>query len=741
MKYIMVNIWLNGADTESISPLLVQEDRLLLSSDSLSSLGLIPQGPAVVRNNIEYYALSNFEGLDYRLESPRLYVECPPGCFEKNTLNLGDRRFGLRDRPEPGAIEGAYFNYDLVFQASDNGNEFFRGYLQAGGGLNKSRWKAEGILAEGAGQSEFVRLETSWIREWPSGPHKLVIGDSISDAAGWANPYRFLGVMFGTDHSLQPGYITYPLPNITGDATLPSVVDLYLNGVQFGSGVVQQGPFETGELPLITGGGQLQMNVKDLLGREKVFVQSFYIAPQLLKQGLTKFSLQVGVLRQNYGLDSFNYGEIVVSGRFRHGLDNLKTIELYTEAGEDRLVTGVGLLLMPPVGGVVHVSSALSLGDGDVDSMFSVGYERYDLDWGFAAYGEWRSRKFKLPSDRSDFGAFSHRLQARLSKRFDSRFGFSGSFIRNKRPGLEAEHVVNGNLNVDLARRINLSFTLRQAFGLRKDTLVGMFLSLPLGGRQHLGASYQHSKSGERASLLAHRTPKRTEGWGYRAEVTRGTTPNAEAVLLRRTGIGDFDLGVSDRPDATTVRANARGGVVFWDGAVKAARYITGSYGVVKAPEIGKARVYHDSQYVGRLDDNGRLLITDLRPFERNRIAIESRDIPPGQYLDTYEKIVVPHREAGVGVDFSRDIYLSFIVVVQDEEGEWLPFGTRVLGNTGKNFVIGRRGRLNVRYPAGRYRFLAMISSRTCEFDLKVDPGVKPGQLLKTVTCRVTKPT
>ena len=738
----MVNIWLNGADTKSIAPALLLEDRLLLSLDSLSSLGLIPQGEALTRNNIEFYALSNFEGLEFHLESPRLYLECPPGCFEKNILKLGQHRFVSNDRPEPGPIEGTYLNYDVIFQASDNGNDFFRGYLQAGGGLKKSRWKADGFLAEGAGQSEFVRLETSWIREWPSGPHKLVIGDSISDAAVWANPYRFLGVMFGTDHSLQPGYITYPLPNLTGDATLPSVVDLYLNGVQFGSGAVQQGPFETGELPLITGGGQLQMNVKDLLGREQVFVESFYIAPQLLKKGLSKFTLQAGVLREKYGLESFDYGKTLVSGRFRHGLDSLKTVEIYAEAGQSRVVAGGGVLLMPAaIGGVVHINSALSLGGGEVEGMFSVGYERYDLGWGFAASGEWRSRRFRLPSDRNDFGAFSHRLQARLSKRFDRRFGFSGSFIRNKRPDLDAEHVINGNLNMDLARRINLSFTVRQAFGLRNDTLVGIFLSLPFGGDQNLGASYQHSSSGDRASLLAHRTPKRTEGWGYRAEITRGTAPNAEAVLLKRTGIGDFDLGISDRPEATTVRGNARGGVVFWDGAAKASRYIVGSYGVLKAPKIGNARVYHDSQYVGRVDDKGRLLITDLRPFERNRIAIEPRDIPPGQYLENYEKIVVPHREAGIAVDYSRDIYISFIVIVKDEKGNWLPFGTRVQGDGGKDFVVGHEGRLNIRYPGGQYRFMAVISTGTCEFEISVNPGTKTGQSPGMVTCRITEPT
>ncbi|WP_431260641.1 hypothetical protein ACQ86G_11325 [Roseateles chitinivorans] len=60
--------------------------------------------------------------------------------------------------------------------------------------------------------------------------------------------------------------------------------------------------------------------VRDLLGREQIVVQPYYISPSLLKPGLSAYSVEAGWLRLNYGIDSNRYGRAVLAGTWRNGL-------------------------------------------------------------------------------------------------------------------------------------------------------------------------------------------------------------------------------------------------------------------------------------------------------------------------------------------------------------------------------------------------------------------------------------
>jgi outer membrane usher protein FimD/PapC len=76
---------------------------------------------------------------------------------------------------------------------------------------------------------------------------------------------------------------------------------------------VQPGPFQLTNVPIVTGAGQMQLVVRDLLGRETVISQSYCIAPVLLAPGVTDFSFEAGALRENYGttLPSGVYSRVI----------------------------------------------------------------------------------------------------------------------------------------------------------------------------------------------------------------------------------------------------------------------------------------------------------------------------------------------------------------------------------------------------------------------------------------------
>ncbi len=136
---------------------------------------------------------------------------------------------------------------------------------------------------QGAG---FVRLDTNWTIDDPANMRVLRLGDSISRGGVGGGPLRFAGIQAARNFSVQPGFVTIPLPSLSASAALPSVVDVYVDGALRQSRDVQPGPFEIADVPVVTGGG-VQLIVRDLLGREVLYRQSYYSAPTLLRRACT----------------------------------------------------------------------------------------------------------------------------------------------------------------------------------------------------------------------------------------------------------------------------------------------------------------------------------------------------------------------------------------------------------------------------------------------------------------------
>lgn len=88
------------------------------------------------------------------------------------------------------------------------------------------------------------------------------IGDSISRGGTGAPPIRFAGLQYGRNFLTRPHFVTMPLPTVTGSATLPSTVDVYIDNVLKGSQKVEPGPFDLREVPINGGAGKFNIVVR-----------------------------------------------------------------------------------------------------------------------------------------------------------------------------------------------------------------------------------------------------------------------------------------------------------------------------------------------------------------------------------------------------------------------------------------------------------------------------------------------
>ncbi len=154
-------------------------------------------------------------------------------------------------------------------------------------------------------------------------------------------------------------------------------MDLYINGIKQYSGKVAPGPFQLNSAPTITGSGDAQVVLTDALGRSTVIDFPFYTTENLLEQGLSDWSAELGVVRQGYGQKSFDYGhQPTASGTWRYGVSNSFTTQTHAEAIAGVANAGLGgTWLLGTKGGVVSASFALSHARGKSGDEYNLGYQ------------------------------------------------------------------------------------------------------------------------------------------------------------------------------------------------------------------------------------------------------------------------------------------------------------------------------------------------------------------------------
>jgi outer membrane usher protein len=170
------------------------------------------------------------------------------------------------------ASPGLLLNYDLFGTQSQGNTSSLNAFTElrafSGAGVLSNTALTQTTQGDsGRWQSRTVRLDTTWSRSFPDKMLTLRLGDTVTAALPRSRATRIGGIQLSRNFSLQPYRITAPLPAFLGSATLPSEVELYVNGMRQYSGQVPAGPFQLNTIPNISGAGNAQVVLTDALGR------------------------------------------------------------------------------------------------------------------------------------------------------------------------------------------------------------------------------------------------------------------------------------------------------------------------------------------------------------------------------------------------------------------------------------------------------------------------------------------
>lgn len=729
---------LNGTPTGHIVHVLQRDGELYAGVATLRALGFIVD-PRQGQDPVRLRSLPGVQ-VAYDDATQRITITAPLQLLRLDRQQLNQPE---QVAPKASASPGVLLNYDIYGSRGGGlGNLSALAELRAfsgGAGVLSNTSLLRRYQTQDGWQGRSVRLDTSWQLSFPEQALTLVAGDTTTGALAWTRATRIGGIALSRNFALQPYEITTPLPAFFGEATVPSAVDLYVNGMRQYSGQVPAGPFQIAAVPGISGAGNAQIVVTDALGRSSTIAFPFYATQQLLRKGLYDGSLALGVVRQDYGLRSFSYAHRpVASGSLRYGASDAFTIEGHAESGAGVQNAGLGGAWLLGTAGVLNGSLA-----------------RSNHGWQYGAGYSWNGRRFNFSLDSlrtrgryldvaSRYGLAPARVNERAFAGINTARGNIGvNFIRLRYPG-ETEARYGGVFWTQTLydyTTLNLSVNQNLLHGADRSIFLGV--AILLDARTTLNVNLARDRDRYSATVDVTRPVPGDGGFGWRAQGRAG--PGTGGGLAEAGWLGNaaqLTGGVSRLGDSSYGYADATGSLVWIGGHVFAARHIDDAFALVSTDGVAGVPVKLENRDIGTTDDRGMLLVSRLNAYQRNKVAIDPMQLPADMQLDRVETFATPSDRAGVIVDFGLREVRSASLLLVDAAGQPLPLGSRVrvAGQPGVDLIIGRDGLTYLENLAPHNELQIDTASGTCtvRFDAPPDTGTIPQ--IGPLTCRKESP-
>jgi outer membrane usher protein len=673
---VTVGVELDGRDLQQTTELALSHASLMIRADDVRRFRLrLPGATDETIAGESFVPLTAVPGIRFSIDAARqvLRLSAPTDSFEPTVV---DGRPQALHATSP-VMPSAFVSYDLSLEQDSGGHGVHALYLDAGATNHLGYLENTLIVGDTLHGRGIVRLDTSLVHDDPAGMRRLSIGDGITHGASWAPQLRFGGIRYGTDFSLQPDYLTFPTPQFSGRAAIPSNVELYINDVLGYQAPVGQGPFTLNQVPVVGGAGHVALVVKDPLGVEQRIVSSFYVSTQMLRTGLSDFSIEAGGLRENYGMNSFDYRHAFASGSYRRGLNSNVTVEAHGEVSSGIQSAGAGVAATyrdwAEFGGAVAASRSDRAGDG----VLYRGYvEHTDTNWSLSATYQGTTRRYRQIGDDQPADRIRQIIQASAGVTLGRWGSVNGALAQIRRGDGATSRVISANYNREIRRVGYLSAYVlesRTTAG-RADTTVGLSFTAALGRRS--SASLTGDQHNQRADI--QRTAPDEGGWGYRFSAARGQLDERSADVTYRGQAFETTAEVSHFQGETAGRVLASGSLVYADGTLFPARRLNGSYAIVDVDGQSGVRIYQDNRFVATTNASGRAIVNQLRPYEDNHLSIEPTDLQLDTTLGAQSQILDPPARAAVLAHFSIRPGHAGSLIVQHADGKAIAPGTAV---------------------------------------------------------------
>ena len=738
-----LDVLINGYKLDLVAAFIQAPDGSFSSARSeLRELGIkVPgEGP-----DTEQIPLNKIPGLGFNYDETKQTIDLTIGDAGRAAKSI--EIFPRAKMIEATSDLGVVLNYSGYAAANYSISDAITNFNGASVSLDARAFSKFGVVQQTGivGTTTFsnftsVRLDTAWSYSSQSRQETYRLGDVITGGLRWTRPVRMGGGEVQRNFSVRPDLITAPLPSLTGSAAVPSTLDVYINGAKTYSQQVSPGPFSIDNMPVITNQGTARVVLTDTTGRQTESETPFYSSPDLLSPGLFDYSLDVGVARRSFGTQSFDYDDQpLTEASVRYGINNRMTGEFHAEAKADMLEGGIGGVFVAGAFGTFDAAVAASAYKGD---MGFYAFGAWDAQFGSLAFHASTARTFGNFVDLAAVTEIPDPLGVRKNgvpiaqDQFTIAYGIphfdagAGISLVHVLPKTGDETLLLG-LNLTKSFKDKLSVYANAYVDLDKSGDYGAFIgfSIPLGVDMNSSAGGGVSKAGWAAAAEVSKPMDTSYGsYGWRVsdqeQINRITT--AEASYRAAQGVASGRL----------VSANGKiSGNAALDGSLVATKSglfmgnpIVDSFAIVDAGVEG-VDVNYENRFVGKTNSSGKLLVTQMRAYQPNKISINAEDLPLNSNVTETEKRVAPREKSGVLVDFGvKKDATSVIVILKNAKGDFIQPGTEVyLGDNKEPFLMGYDGQVYLTDIAASNKINVEVGGAPCTvaFDFKADKATQ----------------
>jgi outer membrane usher protein len=734
-RIVPFEVKVNGANSGTW--ILIERDGVLYAPrDAIDEwrILLAPDIQYIIFREEVFFPLAGIPGFDAKINFAAQSLELlfSPNAFAATRLT----RQAIKKPVLSPVLPAAFLNYDLSYNAFKPASTASTTDLSAltefgystGLGILTSSGIARNLTGDDTlgGERELKRMETTFTRDLPDRNRTLMIGDAYTKSGMLGRSIYFGGIQYGTNFSLAPGFVSQPLPTVSGLSATPSTVELYVNDVLRQVSSIPTGPFAMENFPTLTGGGDARVVVRDLLGRETVIEQSFFTSSQLLARGLNDWSVEAGSVRQDLGISNATYGPEFVSGAWRRGYSNAVTVEGRAELIADLTNLQAGALMALPFytlgRATISRSRQQELGEGQ---QWLLGFDLQRLRSNLSIEFQGATENYRQLGQSLNTRPVKFQGAGNWSYSSDVWGSFGLGYAHLTQFASADVTTMSANYSKRIGNKASISFTASRAES-EANSVNAFALSAVFQLSPNRVVSAYAGQRGSQTDLyttISH-SPGRDGNLGWRALAgQQQNNDRAEAGSYYTGRYGTVTGDISDSTQQSALRLGINGGMVLAERNLFVTRRVDSSFALAEIKGYSDIGIGIGGNMLTRTNSNGVALITNLMPYQNNSIRLDPRELPMSAEIDSIEQLAVPAYRSAVKISFPVRSGRGALISIELDDGDVAPAGAIAwIEGDDREFYVARRGQTFITGMQPQNQVQLRWKDQLCRFEVILPP-------------------
>jgi outer membrane usher protein len=735
---IIVTITLNGEAKGEFFIEATTDGDYLITPDDLKAIGLVdPIGTMSTVNGKSYVSLKSIKGVSFSLNEKTVALEiaASPELLQKSVIDLRPKISEKVVYPKDTSF---FLNYGLNYTAGNNSDSSsFSAANQFGARLGDFLFLTDSSFVDTKESSRFVRLMSSVIYETRKDFNRLLFGDTYATSGNLGSSVNIGGISFSRNYGMDPYFIKQPTAGYLGYISLPSEVDVYVDGSRVRSERFSPGGIDLRNIVAYNGAHNLEIVVKDAFGREQRLRYPFYSADVLLRKGLHDFNYNLGFLRDNFGQKSNEYSRLAFLASHKYGLTNAITTSLQAEGLSDLYNFGPLVTFLFKDLGLFSLQYSQSFGRGKqtgsaASFRHSFQGKGFSINSLFNGYSKHYSTISSATSPSTE--KTKYELGAGVAYGMGSFGSISLDYASTKKyQGMDSQ-TVSINYSRNITRNASLNLSLIHTKTDRSNNGATLGITYFPWKETTLSLNLHKDRDSDSQVLQIQKNTPAGEGYGYRASVRRANSEDGEVTGFNpyvqyngKYGIYSAEYFREEGGHAAVneyTQLSMSGSIGYTGRSIGLGRPIYDSFGIVKVGDLAGVPVFHNNQEIGKTDTAGKVFIPGLYSYQNNHVTIDDTAVPIEYSIAGVTKQVSPPLRSGSFLSFDVTKIQSITgALLMKKDGATLPveYSEVSMDVNGRpmTFVTARGGEFYIEnIPPGKYKASFSSEDESFSFDV-----------------------